>query len=111
MTKKSKTSVPEHDEHGDERSISSQHMRKRDKFINMFRSDKSEVHTNPSAPRPEAKTSHTDATSTKARDDYGSAYCSTAASSSGAATPPTTESTKIRMDIFSTNVVRPASKT
>ncbi|KAF9280265.1 hypothetical protein BGZ68_007339 [Mortierella alpina] len=111
MTKKSKTpSVPEHDEQGDDRSISSQHLRKRDKFLNIFRSDKSEAHTNSSTPRPEAKIHHTDAPlNTKA--DHVSAHSSTPASSSGAATPPTTENTKIREDIFSTNVARRASKT
>ncbi|KAF9280557.1 hypothetical protein BGZ68_007137, partial [Mortierella alpina] len=110
MTKKLTSSVPEHDEQGDNKSVSSQHMRKRDKFFNMFRSDKSEVHANPSAGRPNAKVHGIDPGNMKIGDDHSSAHSSIVASSSETTTPPTTEKTKVRADIFSTNVAKPAVK-
>ncbi|KAF9927364.1 hypothetical protein BGZ67_007540, partial [Mortierella alpina] len=65
MSKKSKTTVPENDEHGDDTSISSQHLRKRDKFLNMFRSEKTEAHAKPVSARPDAEIHHPKSVSTK----------------------------------------------
>ncbi|KAF9275713.1 hypothetical protein BGZ68_010576, partial [Mortierella alpina] len=108
MTKKSKTAALGHDEHGDNQSVSSQHLRKRDKFLNMFRSDKPKVHTNVSVARPESKGHRTNSVSIKAGDAHISAVSSIAVSCSDASTPPMIEEAKVRLDIFSTNTARPA---
>ncbi|CAO3568102.1 unnamed protein product [Mortierella alpina] len=94
MTKKSKTAAPEH---GGDKSTLSKHMKKRDKFFNMFRSNKSEADAN--------------SFSIKAGEYHSGARSSTAVSCSKAATQSTTAERKVRLDIFNANAVRPAAKT
>ncbi|KAF9931320.1 hypothetical protein BGZ67_005389, partial [Mortierella alpina] len=103
MTKNPKVAAPGHDQHGD----SSQHTRKRDKFFNMFRSDKPKAHAKPLAARLEKKIHDTRFVPGDAQISAG---CSTASSSSEASTQPTVEKATIRLDIFSTNVAKPAFK-
>ncbi|KAF9990320.1 hypothetical protein BGZ75_002634, partial [Mortierella antarctica] len=111
MTKKSKTTVPEHDERGDDKSISSQHLGKRERFRNLFRSDKSEIHAKPLGAQPDAKNPLTDSVSISVGDDHSSANSRIAGNSSSARARSTVEQTKVRLDIFSVNVSRPAFKT
>ncbi|KAF9944327.1 hypothetical protein BGZ72_002491, partial [Mortierella alpina] len=110
MTEKSKTTAHEHSEHGDDKSITSVHMRKRDKFRNLFRSEKPEVHANPLAAQPEAEIHHTDFVSIKAGDDNSSTHSSKAVSGSEASSRPTSKNAKVRLEFFSANVPRPAIK-
>ncbi|KAF9984752.1 hypothetical protein BGZ75_003682, partial [Mortierella antarctica] len=112
MTKKLKAAaVPEHDEHGDDKSTSSKYMKKRDKFLNIFRSDKPKVHAKVLAAQPEKTIHNTGSVSIKAGFGQISAGCSIAISNLEAATQPTVEQAKVRLDIFSANAARPAVKT
>ncbi|KAF9932171.1 hypothetical protein BGZ67_004868, partial [Mortierella alpina] len=115
MTKKTKTAIPEHDEHGDDQSISSQHLGKRERLRNkinhIFGSNKPEVHANLLAAQLEPKTHHTDSVSIMVGDDHGSAHSTIAVSSSKAAARPMTEKTTVRLEIFSTNIARSTVRT
>ncbi|KAF9573679.1 hypothetical protein EC968_008195 [Mortierella alpina] len=111
MTKKLKAAAPEYDEHGADNSMLSQHMTKRDKFFNIFRSKKAKMHTKPLAAQPEKKTNNTGSVSIKAADGQISAGYSIAISSTEAASQPPIEEAKVRLDIFSKNVPKPAIRT
>ncbi|KAF9555622.1 hypothetical protein EC968_008798, partial [Mortierella alpina] len=107
MTIKSKPAAPGHDENDDDTSISSQHMRKRDKFLSMFRSNKPDAHATTLMARPKAKAHDTNSVSIKAGEYYSSDNSSVAVSSSEL-TQSTIEGTKVRLDAFSTNAAKPA---
>ncbi|CAO3565301.1 unnamed protein product [Mortierella alpina] len=108
MTKKSKPATPDHNDRGDDKSISSQRLGKRERIRNWFHSDRSKAHAEPLASRSEAKNSHADSVSIKAGYDHGSSHSSIVAHGAEACA---IEKAKALSDIFSKNVARPAAKT
>ncbi|KAF8928580.1 hypothetical protein BGZ58_009558 [Dissophora ornata] len=100
---------------GDDKSISIQRIRKRDKFrnwfrslfCNLFQSAEPEVKVRTQAVGPETTIHHARASSIEARDDIGHAGSSIKVSSPEAGAQLTTDMTKARLNIFSKNVGRP----
>ncbi|CAO3567585.1 unnamed protein product [Mortierella alpina] len=110
MTKKSKSTVLEQDQHGVDKSAVAQHMKKRDKFFSMFRSGKSEVR-NKSLAAPQVTVHQVDSASSKVVEDHKRAGHNITILSSEGRIPPADEEAKIRLEIFSTNVARPITTT
>ncbi|KAF9177416.1 hypothetical protein BGZ50_008792, partial [Haplosporangium sp. Z 11] len=96
--------------HGYDKSTSYPRARKRDKFFKIFRSAKPVVQLNTEPLRPETKNHHNQSASTGAKGDDSNGASSVRISNHRPETLSTAEKAKAFSNVFSKNVVRPASE-